>query len=193
MNLYTIPTMEQMHEIMDRVPSYMFPSSSPWCIVGEGVLSAGGCDAILEELMLEEPYKFSHCDANTREAKRPLSHIFQAVEEFTLQANRSCWRFSLDHNPCAWLQSYMAGDAYQIHMDGELGQTRKLTTVVMLTDPSMYEGGELRIVPYPNVRVIPKTRGTMVTFPAWLYHEVLPIKRGFRQSLNLGYFGPHWK
>lgn len=192
--LYTIPDSDYIVEVASKVPDYMSPNTSPYALVGEGVLSDEGCDAILSEMLDLPSYRFEHCDATTREAIRPLSKYFQAVIEFTLQANAACWGFDIEEESSAgYLQSYTMGDCYQTHMDGVLGQTRKLTTVVMLSEPDMYQGGQLRVIPYPMSRVIPKTRGTMVTFPGWIFHEVLPVTKGTRQTLNLGMWGPPWK
>lgn len=192
--LYTIPDWDYIVQTANAVPDYMSPNKSPYAIVGEGALSDETCDTILESYNGTEPYKFDHCDATTREAVRPLTKCFEPVVEFTLQANESCWGFNLDEKSAAgFLQTYVIGDSYQIHADGVLGQTRKLTTIVMLSNQDNYKGGELRLIPYPMARVIPPTRGTMVTFPSWLFHEVLPVQRGFRQTLNLGIWGPPWR
>lgn len=192
--LYTIPSWDEITEVVRNVPDYMYPNVTAYALVGEGVLSDEICDAILDLMSDLEPYKFEHCDAVTKETIRPLHHYFEPVLEFTLQANRSCWRFDVDEDSATgFLQSYVTGDAYQMHQDTVLGQTRKLTSIVMLTDSAKYTGGELRVVPYPMARVIPPTRGTIVTFPSWLFHEVFPVKSGHRQTLNLGMWGPHWR
>lgn len=193
-HLYTIPALEDIEAVVTSTPEYMYPNVTPYALVGEGILSNMTCDAILDLMWTLDAYKFKECDASTREAERPLHQCFAPVLEFTYQANNSCWNFDVDKESAAgFLQSYVTGDAYQMHQDTVLGQTRKLTTIVMLTDPSKYDGGELRLVPYPMARVIPPTRGTMVTFPSWLFHEVFPVKRGHRQTLNLGLWGPAWK
>ena len=192
--LYTIPDQQFINNTVSFVPEYMSPNYSPYALVGEGVLSDQMCDAIMGYMGGIEPYVFKQCGATTREAERPLPRIFEPVIEFTKQANASCWRFDLDNNSAAaWLQSYRDGDAYQTHQDGVLGQTRKLTTVVMLSAAEDYKGGQLRIIPWPDARVIPPTRGTMVTFPGWLFHEVLPVISGKRHTLNLGMWGPPWR
>lgn len=193
-HLYTIPDRDFIEETTKVVPWHMHRNKSPYAIVGEGVLSDETCDEILLSMLDTTPYKFDHCDASTREAHRPLARCFAPVLEFTNQANNSCWNFDLDWtSPAAWLQSYVTGDSYQTHQDAVLGQTRKLTTIVMLSNSSKYDGGELRIIPYPTARIIPPTRGTMVTFPGWMFHEVLPVRRGHRQTLNLGVWGPAWR
>jgi PKHD-type hydroxylase len=79
------------------------------------------------------------------------------------------------------------------YTQGAIGFSRKLTSVILLTDPSEYEGGALSLLIYPELIDIPKTRGTMVVFPSWLLHQVSPVENGIRQTLNVGFYGPPFR
>lgn len=190
---YTIPKQSNTKQIFDKTPDHMRPSLMPYAVVAESVLSAPHCEAIVKTMNKLNQYRFPGCDAITRECPRPLSYLLDPVVDFSLFANRTFFQFDLDDSPAAWLQSYGPSSKYALHTDGALGQSRKLTTIVMLTDPTTYEGGQLRIVPYPEYEYIPPTQGTMVTFPSWLLHEVLPVKSGNRQTINMGFWGPPFK
>jgi PKHD-type hydroxylase len=72
---------------------------------------------------------------------------------------------------------------------------RKLTSVIQLTDPSTYEGGNLIICPpvqQPNVDEI-RTQGTTIFFPSFLEHEATPVTKGTRFSLACWFDGPKWR
>lgn len=190
---YSIPNSRYLRTAEEATPDYMYPSPNPLAIVWEGALSHEVCNAILDKYMDEEPYPFTGCDANTRECPRPLGSVLDPIRNFGLDVNDFWWKFYLGKNPGAWLQSYEVGDGYQLHMDGTIGQTRKLTVIALLTEPSNYEGGTLRVVSPPSEFDIPKTRGTMCVIPAWTLHDVTPVERGFRQTLNLGFYGPPFR
>lgn len=187
--IYTIPSAERIKYLCGGIPDDMGPVDSPYAVVGEGLLTDAYCDALIEELEKAEPYRHEGCDATTR-AFAPVPQSFAPICEFTREANLIGWRFNIfAGKPRAWLQTYGPNEGYAHHTDGVLGQSRKLTTVVMLSDPDDYVGGVLRIIPYPEWSDIPNTRGTMVTFPAWMPHAVEPVTHGKRQTINLGYWG----
>lgn len=190
---YTIPSRDELKRYADATPDYMRPALTPVAVVREGHLDDEDCNAILDDMKNVEPYNFTGCNGTTREALSPLSPAFNSLRNYTEATNRIYWGFNLYSRPGAWLQTYKEDGSYQMHTDGVIGQTRKLTTVAMLTDPCEYEGGELHIVPFPVRFKVPKTRGTVVTFPAWVLHQVTEITHGTRQTINLGYWGPPFK
>jgi PKHD-type hydroxylase len=81
------------------------------------------------------------------------------------------------------LGRYAEGDFYDWHADlaADVSALRKLSLVVQLTPPEDYDGGELEFFPHP-VRA-PRERGTIVVFPSWMPHRVLPVTRGARYSI----------
>jgi 2OG-Fe(II) oxygenase superfamily len=190
---YSIPSLDKLKLMAKMTPKFMYPSITPWVVIWEGGLSSNVCDSIIEIMMVEEPYKFPSCLAITRECPLPLHPIFDPIIQFTLEMNNVWWGFDLTHTAAAWFQTYEVGDKYNMHMDGAPGQTRKLSTIVLLSDESEYEGGVLKLTPFPEQHEVPKTKGTMCTFPSWILHEVYPIERGLRQTINLGFWGPSFK
>jgi len=82
------------------------------------------------------------------------------------------------------------------------GMHRKLSFTIQLTDPDEYEGGHfqwlepqgefnkldssLQVDLNNAVRTVPfssKSKGSMIIFPSFLYHQVTPVLRGTRISL----------
>lgn len=82
---------------------------------------------------------------------------------------------------------------YDWHVDigGGYASRRKLTTIIQLTDPQEYEGGELEIFRegQMNLRSFQK-KGTMITFPSFTPHRVTGIIKGTRRCLVLWVGGP---
>lgn len=190
---YSVPSLDKIKDLAYRTPSYMHPNLSPSLVIFEGGLSNNLCDEMIKVAMEEEPYPFPSCEATTRECQRPLHPVFGPLIHFAIETNKLWWNFDLDDIPGAWLQTYEVGDSYKMHTDGFYGQTRKMTAIVLLSDPSEYEGGILRFVAYPEIHESPKTRGTICVFPPWILHEVSAIEDGFRQTINLGFWGPPFR
>jgi PKHD-type hydroxylase len=98
--------------------------------------------------------------------------------------------------------SYEEGGNYHWHKDefdqpfGEespeiwRGLARKITVIVNLTDPSEYQGGQLRMKnTYGDVVSAPedfermRQKGSVIVFPSYTPHAVEPVTRGTRHSL----------
>lgn len=190
----TIPNAQQLDQIYKRTPDYMKPNLQPYAVVFEEVLSNRHCDFILEETKVVETYGFHGCNAHTRECVRPLSNSLAPILDVLKFANDYYFKFDIDaDDPAAWLQSYGVGQDYQTHADGAPGQSRKLTAVAMLTDPIAYAGGEL-VFNVSQAKVeAPRSRGTVIVFPAFVTHQVNPVVFGYRQTINLGVWGPPFK
>jgi PKHD-type hydroxylase len=75
-----------------------------------------------------------------------------------------------------------SGSHYKLHTDFGKNQMaqRKLSAVLLLSDTSEYEGGELEIY---DAGVTKYDRGTLVVFPAFQVHGVRPVTAGVRKSL----------
>lgn len=119
-----------------------------------------------------------------------VERVFDQVQAAVLLANKSWWRFSID----TWaggVRGYVAPNGLPTHVDLESGNDRlKLAASVLLTDPDDFDGGQVEILFGSSVVKVPRTRGTVVVFPAWLAHRVSEVTRGERRSLVLAALGP---
>lgn len=86
------------------------------------------------------------------------------------------------------LLKYTTNDRFIRHNDAGEGKTadRKLSSIVILSDSTEYEGGEL--VFFGNGRGDRRFRlqteiGSLIIFPSVMHHQVQPIKQGTRLSL----------
>lgn len=87
-------------------------------------------------------------------------------------------------------------DHYNWHVDkGSMGfaSPRKLSLVLMLSDPSDYEGGDLEIEAGGGARKVPNEKGTVVAFPSYVLHRVTPVTKGIRRTLVVWISGPKFK
>lgn len=118
---------------------------------------------------------------------------------FALLANsKAGWNFDIDGIEPLQLGEYSAGGHYGWHMDSLLFDdnpvtaARKLTVVLMLSDPADYEGGEL-LLRRENPLQVCDLQGTVCVFPSILQHCVTPVTRGVRYSLVGWCYGNRWR
>lgn len=72
-------------------------------------------------------------------------------------------------------------------------EPRKLTLSLQLSDGADYEGCDLEVRGGNEVEAAPRTRGTLLAFPANVLHRVTPITAGTRRSLVLWATGPDFR
>ena len=66
--------------------------------------------------------------------------------------------------------------------------------VLMLSDPSEFEGGQLEIkTDSDNPITLEQKRGRAWFFPSYVLHRVTPVTKGTRRSLVLWIGGPEFK
>jgi PKHD-type hydroxylase len=109
--------------------------------------------------------------------------IFKKLEDAIIQANHNCYGFELyGFHEAIQLMQYNEGDFYDWHMDfgNKQFSNRKLSFSLQLTDPEDYQEGELEF--FRN-GLAPKTQGTLILFPPFMYHRVKPILKGTRRAM----------
>lgn len=91
---------------------------------------------------------------------------------------------------------YTVGHHYTWHMDKgpeSKSSPRKLSLVLLLSDPSEYEGGDLEIFTGVNPVSLDKKKGIVHAFPSFVMHRVTPVTRGIRRSLVVWIAGPKFR
>jgi len=137
--------------------------------------------------------------------------IYREIHPYVHQANKNAgWNFQWDYSENCQFTKYNKGQYYGWHCDGwdkpyqrragdpATGKIRKLSVTVSLSDEKDYTGGELEFDfrnldpdKKPNIKqckeILPK--GSLVVFPADLWHRVCPVKKGARYSLVMWSLG----
>jgi PKHD-type hydroxylase len=97
------------------------------------------------------------------------------------------------------LSIYTAQDNghYDWHIDMFMGNKsvpRKLSMVLMLSDPAEFEGGDLLLKSdsdkYSKLEMI---KGRAWFFPSYMLHKVTPVTKGIRKTIVLWVGGPQFK
>tara|TARA_R110000751_G_scaffold38304_2_gene92096 strand:- start:2395 stop:3021 length:627 start_codon:yes stop_codon:yes gene_type:complete len=137
--------------------------------------------------------------------------IYKEIQPYIHQANANAdWNFQWDCSEACQFTKYYKDQFYDWHCDGfpeaynlpedpmRHGKIRKLSVTVSLSDGKEYSGGDFEVDfrnMEPNkessIRAVTEIRpkGSVIVFPADLWHRITPIKKGKRYSLviwNLG-------
>jgi len=127
-----------------------------------------------------------------------LDWVFRRVTDITLNLNEKFFKFDLfGINEGFQFTNYKAPSGkYGKHVDRAINSpVRKLSISIQLTDPEEYEGGELKLYDGENEEnnVMDKAQGTLILFPSYVLHEVMPVTKGERNSLVTWVTGKQFK
>ncbi len=111
-----------------------------------------------------------------------------------LQANKECnWNYDINSHENIQYAEYGKDQHYAWHTDSftlmNTETDRKITVICLMNDPSDYEGGDLHIKHLQVYRPIME-KGSIIAFPSFLEHRVIPVTSGKRFSSTLWLNGP---
>ena len=115
-----------------------------------------------------------------------MEWVFRRVTDIILNLNERFFGFDIfGLNEGFQFTNYKApGDKYGKHIDRSMDfPVRKLSISIQLTDPKEYEGGELYLYQGDKGELMDKKQGTLIMFPSYVLHEVMPVTKGERNSL----------
>jgi PKHD-type hydroxylase len=106
------------------------------------------------------------------------------------------WNFIATEPEQVQMAKYEQEGFYDWHIDtfflSNTPTDRKLTAIILLNDPSEFEGGHLEIQ-NSGVDFVPLQKGSIVVFPSYLQHRATPITKGTRYSAALWLHGPSFR
>ena len=125
-----------------------------------------------------------------------MDWVYRRVTDITLNLNERFFKFDLfGINEGFQFTNYKAPSGkYGKHVDRGMDiPVRKLSISIQLTDPDDYEGGELYLYDEDKGALMDKTQGTLIIFPSYVLHEVMPVTKGERNSLVTWVTGKQFK
>jgi PKHD-type hydroxylase len=129
-----------------------------------------------------------------------LGFLFDIFWKTAIAANHEFFNFHitrLDYIQIAEYDSAYEGE-YKAHQDvfwiSDSEYHRKLSAVIQLTDPAVYEGGELELFAeeLPPADAV-RQQGSIIYFPSFLMHQAKPVTKGVRYSIAAWFEGPKWR
>jgi PKHD-type hydroxylase len=172
----------------------------------DAVLSKEFCRSVLEQIdwATAEDATLSNKIINT-EIRRtdviwqdPLQPVGCIARCYIDQANQSAeWGYSVGSQEMTQLSRYKSTDEgyYDWHIDASAPQNgiqRKLSCVILLNDPSEFEGGVLQLKGMEDQNLLDK-QGSIIVFPSFVEHKVTPVTKGVRYSAVTWASGPSFR
>lgn len=123
--------------------------------------------------------------------------LYNKIYKLANEANEACFKFRLHYANDRLQYTLYEGDCegkYDWHMDIGVNENslRKLSVVLLLTDPQDFDGGELQIFTATNPESIPLKKGSIVFFPSFFLHRVTKVINGNRKSIVTWIGGDHY-
>jgi PKHD-type hydroxylase len=122
--------------------------------------------------------------------------LLEKIASATKTINEEYFGFSLDGQISGFqLGRYFTGQGYDWHADlGKLAPRRKLSLVVQLSNPTLYEAGGLEFFRTEReVARAPSDLGSLTIFPSFLLHRAARLVKGERWSLVTWLEGPPFR
>ena len=121
------------------------------------------------------------------------------IMQYVRNANRSVFGFDITSlNEIQFTEYHAeANGHYDWHQDVWLENPapydRKLSVSIQLSKPEDYDGGllEFQNSPQPDASFL--AQGSVIIFPSFLTHRVMPVTRGIRRSLVTWIEGSKWR
>ena len=143
----------------------------------------------VKQLGITDSYETNNRDIAYIPPQKESAWLYEMLLPLAIEANNNSYHFDIDivTDPIHYVIYPEDGGHLDWHMDvGAYGvNTRKLAMTVQLSDSSEYEGGDFQIWNGGKDRFItlPREKGDVVVFPAFLMHRVTPITKGQRKCL----------
>lgn len=125
--------------------------------------------------------------------------ITENLMRFIRQSNRTNFGFDITGmNEIQYTEYFGSnGGHYDWHHDvfweNQQPFDRKLSIVVQLSKPEDYEGGQFQFFGMPSPGENWNQRGSVLIFPSFFHHRVLPLTSGHRISLVSWIEGPKFR
>lgn len=133
-----------------------------------------------------------------------FTYIHDLMWKTLIRVNHDFFNFNVTALPpmqfTEYDESYLG--EYKMHQDvfwvNPGPNHRKISLIVQLTDPSEYEGGDLKFhytnfPPTDGDMKEMKKKGTVIAFPSFLFHQLTPVTKGKRRSLVAWFEGPKFQ
>ena len=164
------------------MPHPALPHLSNWSpvVFAERAFTAADCEAILNHRREVKDADIQASDRGAPYRKGRVSWlrpgpetewIFTKTLEYIQRINANTYKMDLaGFTEPLQLAEYGAGEHYDWHLDlGSEGYSvRKLSFIVQLSEEGAYEGGAVEVLAARTPPAMPKARGAMIVFPAYV-------------------------
>lgn len=129
---------------------------------------------------------------------------FKLFKPFIEEANKKAgWNYVLNKQENPQFTIYGKNQHYDWHTDDSVNDKdvkRKLSASIILSNPNDYTGGDFLFYSYNPKERRPvvkskeaKGQGSVIVFPSYMWHKVMPVTQGVRYSMVNWVEGPMFK
>ena len=170
-------------------------------------ISHEACDLIIKEAGLESSFEGGFMEKGEtwhNPAMRKTQIVFNnpmslpgmIMESYINCANKAYWNYDIEYIEPIQIGKYTTGSHYDWHVDSyepnENNRQRKLSAVLLLSQPTDYAGGMFEIkdikTPLPKL-----SKGSIIVFPSVLLHRVTEVTHGTRYTAVAWAIGPAFR
>lgn len=130
--------------------------------------------------------------ARIQPAKNTTAWIYERLHHAVTRVNRQEYRFAAasGFNESIQYARYTDASYFDWHIDMRPGTPapRKLSAILLLSDPKEYEGGLLEF--FCETDPVDWMKGDLIVFPSWALHKVSTVTAGTRRTLTAWASGP---
>ena len=124
--------------------------------------------------------------------------IKKILWSYVRRANYNTFDIEVDNKCEVQYTEYRASECghydwhQDVHWNGTAIEDRKISVTVQLSDSDSYQGGDFE---FDEIKTNAdfRSKGTVLVFPSYLRHRILPVSLGVRQSLVAWFMGPRWR
>lgn len=132
------------------------------------------------------------------ENRPEIAWLYERLTAMVMQINAECYRYDLYGLKELFQYAVYEGSegsyfGWHIDMGEKRHQPRKISLSLQLSEPSDYEGGDLVLEAGHGPLRASKARGTLIAFPSYVLHRVVPVTAGIRKSLVIWVAGPEFR
>ena len=129
---------------------------------------------------------------------KALPEMYTIIEKTMKQVNGNHFGYEgMQLTEFAQFTEYPKGGFYDWHIDADINcghepPVRKISMTILLSDPSIFTGGDLEFMAEGN-KPPQLLQGQAIFFCSMIRHRVAKVKKGVRQSLVMWFGGPPFK
>lgn len=123
--------------------------------------------------------------------------IFARITGITQQINRDFYNYDLTKIDYIEIQKHCDTDHHPYPKKLDIMEnttlSRKLTVSIVLSDTDEFQGGDHIIYEAELPDLLKREKSCAIFFPSWTIHQITPVTKGTRYSLNTWISGPRFK
>jgi len=179
-----------------RKPGFLSPAECEWFIanVNQRYMGSAGQVGGLGPNGTVKTERRKAIGTSVAKTDTAFNWVLERTLDFARRKNLEYWQYKIPSN----LDSKLIEDMHFVMYNGSLGgfydwhsdtavagsrSLRKISAVLILSNPANYTGGNFLVKPEDKEIPLPRDQGSLILFPSFVLHKVEPVTSGYRHSI----------